>query len=252
MVPRRRTSRASEPAARAELDGTGLGSDVEPIRAALQSVGARYSFMSVAVVAANLVDGLHPDEEAHARDMNPRRRVEFVAGRSAGRLALLRAGHPDAVIGRSSDGVPQFPLGYVGSISHKHERAVAIVGRSDGALGIGVDLEFDEGHDEAALSVEIFTTAESAALEHLRAGEPSLRSPATLGLAVKEAVYKAVYPITRTEFDFDDVEIFFPGSRSFRAIRFPGDAALVVEGRYELSGRWIVAMALAAGSKTSV
>src|SRR5712692_4415634 len=118
------------------------------------------------------------------------------------------AGHTHPVVLTDSHGVPTFPDGYLGSISHKYGRAVAVATRAQ-VVGVGIDLEFDESHDEECLRTEVITKAEQPMLNRIRAAEPYLLSPATLVLAAKEAVYKAVYPITQTAFAFDEVELGF-------------------------------------------
>src|SRR5690606_33698949 len=47
-----------------------------------------------------------------------KRRREFRAGRHHAKHALLAAGAPSACILRDADGVPQFPSGFSGSITH--------------------------------------------------------------------------------------------------------------------------------------
>ncbi|WP_163868266.1 4'-phosphopantetheinyl transferase family protein [Myxococcus eversor] len=198
----------------------------------------------VAAALASIGEQLDPLEDACTTHMTLSRRAEFIGGRLAAKQALRDAGHANPVVAADAQGVPIFPVGYVGSIAHKYGRAVAIAARSSAAQGLGIDLEFDENHDEASLAAEVITDVEQRWLAAVCAAEPMLLSPSTLVLAAKEAIYKAVFQITRTAFDFDDAEVrFAPGSRSFRAVRFPGVENLTVHGEYELSGRWVLAVA---------
>jgi 4'-phosphopantetheinyl transferase EntD len=73
-----------------------------------------------------------------------------------------------------------------------------------------------------------------------------VKSPATLVLSAKEALYKAVFPVLRTYFDFEDAELFFQHeTRSFRGLRFPGHQHLKVVGQYAVDEGWIVCSAIA-------
>jgi 4'-phosphopantetheinyl transferase EntD len=217
-----------------------------PIAVALRSLRSRIPRLTLAVSAASALDELYPAEDRSTVDMTPARRAEFAAGRSAARWALRAAGHPHPVIVTSDDGVPIFPDGYRGSISHKHWRAVAAVTSATAASGVGVDLEFDDPAAEPDLRGVVVTPSEEPLLQVLRVCEPDLGSPATLLLSAKEAVYKAVFPLRRVRFDFDDLEVALdPKHRLFRALRFPGHRALEVSGRYEIAERWIVCIAIA-------
>jgi 4'-phosphopantetheinyl transferase EntD len=178
--------------------------------------------------------------------MSPLRRENFVAGRIAIGRALQTAGCASAGVAADSDGVPVVPRGFLGSIAHKHGRAVAIVAPATFAEGIGVDLEFDENHDEATLHAAVVTSSEVGQVTALAAYNAGLLSPATLVLAAKEASYKAVFPKLRSPFGFDELQLSFRRDRrSFQARSFPGDGQLRVSGRYRLVSRWIVTIAVA-------
>ncbi|WP_434299317.1 4'-phosphopantetheinyl transferase family protein [Corallococcus exiguus] len=217
-----------------------------PLRTALAELRERSPAVCMAAALGSLRSNVDPSEEACATHMTPLRRAEFIGGRLAIRQALQDAGHAAPVVVADGQGVPLFPEGYVGSIAHKHGRAVAIAAKTTTADGLGIDLEFDENCDEESLVAEIITEVERPGLAAIRAAEPTVLSPATLVLAAKESVYKAVFQITRTKFDFDDAELTFRAdSRSFWAARFPGDKYLAVRGEYEIVDRWIIAIAYA-------
>jgi enterobactin synthetase component D len=126
--------------------------------------------------------------------MNAARRLEYIGGRLAAKRALSQAGCGRLVVEADEQGVPVFPTGYLGSIGHKHGRAVAAVARTEIARGVGIDLEFDENHAEESLRAEVVTSAELPTLAAVSAAHPALLSPATLMLAA--AVYKAAFPLS--------------------------------------------------------
>jgi 4'-phosphopantetheinyl transferase EntD len=75
---------------------------------------------------------LHPDEAAYAQLLAPLRRVGFVGGRLALRAALAALGARDVgPIMATARGAPALPAGFVGSVSHKREVAVAIAAPAD-------------------------------------------------------------------------------------------------------------------------
>jgi 4'-phosphopantetheinyl transferase EntD len=223
-----------------------VASDLEPIEWSTMQLLRRLPTAHFASALADPLYKLHPIEEAVAADMTAQRRDSFVAGRIAIGHALRAAGSPPVPVGASADGIPTLPDGYIGSIAHKHGRALAVVAHAGFGAGIGVDLEFDEGPDDSDLRDTVLTTAEAEWLPSLASAEADLASPVTLVLAAKEALYKAVFPVLRSHFDFDDVELsFIPHGRFFRASRFPGDAHLRVKGYYSLARRWIATVAVA-------
>jgi 4'-phosphopantetheinyl transferase EntD len=198
------------------------------------------------VSAAEAVEEeLDASESRCTAEMTPARRHEFASGRSAARCALAGAGHSCPVVAISHEGFPVFPEGYVGSIAHKHGRAIAVVAQSV-AGGIGIDLEFDDPGAEADLRQTVITKLEGPALQDIATAQPDLGSPSTLVLSAKEAVYKAVFPMRRKLFDFQDLYLDFEiASNVFRAVRFPGRRGLQVAGRYAINSKWIVCIAIA-------
>lgn len=222
-----------------------IAADLLPIDMALRTLLARRRGMCGATAVGDPFHRLDQAEEAVAAGFAPSRREAFVAGRIAIGRALVTAGHSRPVVLADRDGVPVLPDGYVGSIAHKHGRAVAVVAPTDLVPAVGIDLEFDDQQDEAGLAMSVSLPTEAANFDIL-AADGDVTSPATLVLSAKEAVFKAVFPTLRGRFDFDDLILSFePGGRRFRAEHFPGSDRLVVVGEYALAGRWILSMAIA-------
>ena len=96
---------------------------------------------------AGAVDRISPSapfdaaEEAAIARAVPRRRAEFATGRRLAREALARLGCLAASLPPDSAGMPQWPTGFVGTISHSGQLCVAVVGRAHNLLGIGIDVE---------------------------------------------------------------------------------------------------------------
>jgi len=137
---------------------------------------------------------LHADEQAIAAALSPRRRHEFIAGRTALRTAL---GIATAIV-PDDRGAPILPTGWVGSISHKGLRAAAIAAPSARGF-IGIDIEVAA---PARMPIErrVLTPREQAVT-------PIGSKEVTLRFAIKEAIYKAIDPIVRRYVAFTEVEL---------------------------------------------
>jgi len=133
------------------------------------------------------------DEVAHAARLTAVRRREFVAGRTALRSLL---GEPVAILA-DDRGAPTLPAGWVGSISHKGDRAAALIAPAgDGYVGLDIEVA---GPPRQPIEKRILTARE---LQHVRDGRDVTRS-----FAIKEAIYKAIDPIVRRYVGFTEVEL---------------------------------------------
>ncbi len=150
---------------------------------------------------------LYPQERLDWGKMKGQRSLEYSSGRRVAHKALSIA------IGESlpiliDQRRPVWPKGWVGSISHTKNKAAAVLGRECDYAGIGIDLALQNSVTERI--AERITT-------------PSERTTLTADLATqifsaKEAVYKAVNPISREFLGMRDVEIEFDKTgRKFQA-----------------------------------
>ncbi|MBT8491919.1 MAG: 4'-phosphopantetheinyl transferase superfamily protein [Deltaproteobacteria bacterium] len=143
---------------------------------------------------------VHPDEESVAERFSEARRSHFAAGRRCARAAMaVLGGDPEPVL--ASERRPLWPDGWVGSISHTHDYAVAAVARSQHAQALGIDVERRRPISEA-VAERITTPAELAAL-------PSAGADGwiTVLFSAKEAFYKLQHPLTGTFLGFRDVRV---------------------------------------------
>jgi len=169
-------------------------------------------------------------EQHRALELAPARRREYIAGRTALRLALASArpaaAEPPAIL--SDDrGAPLLPDGWVGSISHKGAFAAALVAPA-GAGHIGVDLERAQPsrHD---IGRRILTAREQAAL-------PDRDLAVTLRFAIKEAIYKALDPYVRRYVGFTEVELDLTGD----AVTVTTELPFAIEASWrEHAGHWL-------------
>lgn len=155
-------------------------------------------------VAVTRPDASHPplldDEATIIARARPVRVAEFTAGRSAARKAMELLGHPPAPVPASADRAPIWPQGLTGSISHCAAWCVAVLARDGDVAALGIDIEEDSPLPSDLLH-EICTPAEIA-----RIGRADMAAAKRIFCA-KEAAYKAQYPLTKTLFGFDRLDV---------------------------------------------
>jgi len=134
------------------------------------------------------------------------RRQEFRAGRTCARTALNQLGGPNTAILQSADRCPVWPTGFVGSITHSRELCAAIVGRAQDVISLGIDLEPSTPLDGNLVSI-VCRDEELEQKEYQSHRKPYIGDLAKLLFVVKEASYKAYYPMTHRILDFHDVSV---------------------------------------------
>lgn len=180
------------------------------------------------VIADGDEHGLLPEEQAAFETCVTKVRRASGAARIVARHLLGRFGKAQSAIPKSASGMPIWPHGIVGSLAHDAQIAVAALAAQRDFLSIGVDIE-----PAALLEPDLFdmvaTKSERQMVQHdLGLGR--------LLFAIKEAVYKAVYPLDGVFLDHHDVEVSLPsGNASVRQGR-------TVSFRYCIAGH-IVALA---------
>jgi len=186
---------------------------------------------------------LFPAEEALLARATERRRREFSTARGCARSALAALGVTPAPILRGEQGAPQWPPGFVGSITHCAGYRAAAVARAGDVLTIGLDAETGNALPDGVLN-QVSLPAERARLGELAAADPGVCWDRLL-FSAKESVYKAWFPLTRRWLGFTDADITInPADGTFCA-------RLLVEGPLvespaagdlpltEFAGRWL-------------
>jgi len=160
---------------------------------------------------------LHPDETALAHASPAPRRATFIGGRVALRAALAALGaETDTPLLSTPRGAPAMPPGFVGSISHKREVAVALAARAEPTprTTVGIDVEIPRSL-RTDIAPRVLTPAERAAIADL---DPAARdAEVLLRFAAKEAIYKALDPWVQRLVSFQEVEIVTGGDGRRRA-----------------------------------
>lgn len=178
------------------------------------------------------VGALYPQEAAAVARAVEKRRTEFRTTRICARRALQRLGAPVGVIGTGHRGVPLWPEGVVGSMTHcDGYRAAAVAWRADVAA-LGVDAEPNDVLPEGVLDL-VTVVAERPHLAGLPTAEGVCWD--RLLFSAKESVFKAWYPVTRHELTFREAALEFdPTARTFVARLLVQDSPF----GSALFGRW--------------
>ena len=129
----------------------------------------------------------------------PAVRNRAAAARLAARELLAQAGFPEWSMPRKPGDAPDWPEGWVGSLSHTDKFAAAALTSDKQIAGIGVDIEPAE-----PLPVELRDVV-------VIPGDTGFPEADDLSHRVlfcaKEATYKAVYPLDRRFLEFSDVTV---------------------------------------------
>jgi len=162
----------------------------------------------------------NPDIEVDSRIQLPsllsgtcqKRRHEFLAGRYCAVQALHNAGCQSVIdLNVGADGLPSWPPGWLGSISHCSVGAVAIATRDSTCRALSIDVE--KWIDSQAAADIRSHVALPGELELLR--EYTTGQALTLLFSAKESLYKALYPLARKFFDFSAARLRAVSSKKF-------------------------------------
>lgn len=163
------------------------------------------------------------------------RRRAFATGRGCARHALGTLGVAPEPILRDEHGAPLWPEGVVGSITHCDGYCAAAVAWMRDARSIGVDAEPNLEMPKGVLE-RIALPAERAWLGDYAAAHPTISWDRLL-FSIKEAVYKARYPLVQGGLDFvGPLVMVDPLQGTFTAQAQDGEPAQRQPST--LSGRW--------------
>ena len=149
---------------------------------------------------------LLPEERPAMARAVEKRVLEFTAGRVAARQAMSAIDHPPSALPMAPDRSPVWPDELVGSITHCDEICIALVAPNCTFQSVGIDVERDTplmGHLEGII-------CSSSERTWLKKYSPEQRGYLVKRFfCAKESTYKALYPLTKKELGFEDVEVDF-------------------------------------------
>ncbi|MDX1800827.1 MAG: 4'-phosphopantetheinyl transferase superfamily protein [Marinobacter sp.] len=135
-----------------------------------------------------------------------KRKAEYLAGRVCAREALrLITGQTD-VPRIGDDRAPVWPAGNVGTITHGGDWAGAMVAARRHYLGLGMDVERRLTEQRATRLLDQVLTPDEKARHAANPGS-SYAQLVTLTFSLKESLFKALYPVVKRRFYFQDAEL---------------------------------------------
>ena len=194
------------------------------LQSLLQEIAPRRVLIGHKIIAEGDEQALLAEERgAFAGSVVKVRRASGAARMVARELMRRMDVAPQPVI-KADGGMPTWPDGMVGSLAHDATVAVAALASRDDYLSIGIDIEPAEPLDPDLLDM-VATPGERAAIEEgIRKTIQAAPLHGRLLFAIKEAVYKAAYPLDRVFLDHHDVEVDFAARtaaiRDGRTVRF--------------------------------
>jgi 4'-phosphopantetheinyl transferase EntD len=142
---------------------------------------------------------LLPPELATIPTSNLASRRASGAARIVARQFLQQLGYEAAAIPKRVNGCPLWPSGVTGSFAHDERVSVIAVGRARDVGSLGIDVEPAAPLTADTLDL-VVTDAEKSRLD----ADPYR---GRLFFVVKEAVYKALYPLDGQFLEFHDIEV---------------------------------------------
>ncbi|MEV4517237.1 4'-phosphopantetheinyl transferase superfamily protein [Dactylosporangium sp. NPDC049525] len=192
---------------------------------------------------------LLPQEEPVVAGAVAKRVREFTTVRHCARVALRDLGRPPAPILPGERSAPTWPAGVVGSMTHCDGFRGAAVAEATRFAAIGVDAEPHGPLPDGVLGLVALPT-ERARDGALRALRPELHWDRLL-FCVKEAIYKAWFPLTGRWLGFEDADVTFDaaGGTFHARILVPGDCRpgagtgplTAMRGRFAVAGGFALA-----------
>jgi 4'-phosphopantetheinyl transferase EntD len=182
---------------------------------------------------------LFDSERAFVAQAVDKRRLEFGTVRHCARQALGVLGYPPAPLLPGKRGAPQWPTGVVGSMTHCAGYRAAAVARTSDVHTIGIDAE--PNHDlPAGVLSSISLPEERTQLAGLRLADRTVCWDRLL-FSCKESVYKAWFPVTGRELDFEEASIAIdPVRHTFSARLLPAGPIFGGRRLQLFDGRWVV------------
>lgn len=171
---------------------------INQLREVAQALAPMGAVMEVAMIDQHS-DELLPQERQFVESWAPHRQREFAMGRMCARRALDSLVAGVASLLPDADGIPQWPEGVVGSISHCRGVAMATVANSADCRLLGLDLEKINRLSAGAINKVLHPIEESFVCgDQLKA---------SILFSLKEAFYKAQFPKWRAEGNFRDLAL---------------------------------------------
>lgn len=181
-------------------------------------------------------DPLFPEEAAQVAKAVERRRLEFARGRSCARRAMASLAVSPVSILADVNRAPMWPAGVIGSITHTKDYCAAAVARAEPGVSIGIDAEVLR-HLEPGVIEKIVSRSEQHQLSTL---DPAVAWSCVV-FSIKEAIYKASFPLDHRWLDFLDVEVHLDVARGEFSASEVANPTRTFAGRFLLEAELVLA-----------
>jgi len=183
---------------------------------------------------------LFPAEQASVTQAVEKRRREFATGRACAHGVLEQLGLLPTAVTSGARGEPQWPPGVVGSITHTGGYCASAAALATEMVTIGIDAE-PNASLPPGVPVSSIARAEELAWLYRAGREARGVHLDRLLFSAKESVFKAWFPLTKQELDFEDAAVAFDVRTGTFFARLLVTGPLV-SGRplKGFSGRWMV------------
>lgn len=205
-----------------------------------QSIRALFPSEAAVAYSAECPDNatLMADEQTCTHNMVEKRRREFVHGRHCARLAMSKLGVKAAAILKNDDRSPAWPAGIIGSITHTHSLAAAVVAPSTHFRGLGLDIEVADALSDDLYPL-ILRPEERAKADGMHA---------KMLFSIKETIYKCIYPVVGMFVDFQEMGVALDeNAGTFRALpyaeKWRPELIAGLEGRFVRNAEWVISAA---------
>lgn len=163
-----------------------------------------------------------------------KRQAEFLAGRFCAREALYTLCRCRSTPTMNGDRSPCWPEGITGSITHSDGWAAAIVSHTHHWQGLGLDVETRlDAASARSLAREILTKNEQQRIQ-----PENEAVQITLTFSLKESLFKALYPLVKRHFYFEDAEVTHWHSNGTARLRLLKDLSPEWRRGTELTGQY--------------
>lgn len=184
---------------------------------------------------------LHPVEQQLVEKAVDRRKADFGDSRWCAHEAM-RHFIEDEPIMRGERGMPVFPEGVTGSLTHTDGFRAAIVGRSSRWRSLGIDAEPADSLPEGVFNA-VARPEEQRRLRRLARTE-GIEFLDKVLFSAKEATYKAWFPLTRRFLDFDQADIDIRPNGTFTSYLLTRPVPVpFIEGRWAVRDGFVVTVA---------
>ena len=178
---------------------------------------------------------LFPQEAELLEKAVDKRVREFSTGRVLARAALKELGHAASPILIGDQRKPLWPDGISASITHSQQICAVVAARSKTVRGIGLDLEGARGvGNDVARYV---STADELARNANEVPGAALNA---VVFSIREAIFKAYYPLTGAYLNFGDVSLDLDGRDGRFVARIINDEQPALLGQRWIDGHFLV------------